>query len=300
MPDLRVGELTLNYESFGRDDHPAMVLVMGLAMQSIVWPDEFVAELVGNGFRVIRFDNRDVGLSTHLDRFGAPFMAFHYLKYLLRAGVDAPYTIDDMADDTIGLVDALGLSRVHVVGASMGGMIAQNVAARRPDRVASLVSMMSTTGKRSLPSPRWPALMALMQPQAVKGDTEGAVRRMMSIFQAIQSRSYPTDPARLRDLCERHVRRAYYPQGGARQLLAIAASGDRSDVVRTIRVPTHVMHGDEDPLIHPEAGFDTAKTILDGGGNATLSIVDGMGHDLPVELWPRIVGEIVAHCRLHS
>ena len=297
MPDVRVGDLTLSYDSRGRDDHPPIVLVMGLAMQLIVWPDEFCDALVANGFRVIRFDNRDTGLSTHLESLGSPFMALHTLKYFLRIGVDAPYTIDDMAADTAGLIDALGLKRAHVVGASMGGMIAQNVAAQFPDRVASVVSMMSTTGKRSLPSPRWSALMALLQPQAVKGDFEGAVRRMMSVLRAIESRSYPADEARLRNLCEQHVRRSYDPPGGARQLLAIAASGDRTESVRRIRVPTHVIHGDQDPLIHPEAGFDTARTIVDAGGDATLSIIDGMGHDLPAPLLPRIVDEIVGHCR---
>ena len=289
--------LTLHYESLGRDDHPAIVLVMGLGMQMIVWPDELCRALVANGFRVIRFDNRDVGLSTQLDELGAPLMAYHYARYFLRFGIRAPYTIDHMAADAAGLIDALGLRRPHIVGASMGGMIAQNVAAQFPGKVASVVSMMSTTGKRSLPAPRWSAMFALMQPQAVKGDTEGAVRRMMSILRAIESRTYPSDEARLRDLCERHVRRAYYPKGGARQLLAIAASGDRTDIVRRIRVPVHVMHGDEDPLIHPEGGFDTAKTIIDAGGDATLSIIEGMGHDLPEPLLSRIVDEIVGHCR---
>lgn len=297
MPDARVGSVTLHYESLGRDDHPAIVLVMGLGMQMIVWPDELCRALVGNGFRVIRFDNRDVGLSTHLDALGAPFMPVHYLKYFLRFGVDAPYTIDDMADDTAGLIDTLALKRAHIVGASMGAMIGQTLAARHPEKIATLVSMMSTTGKRSLPSPRWAALTALMQPQAAKGDTEGAVQRMMRILRAIESRTYPADETRLRELCEQHVRRAHYPQGGARQLLAIAAAGDRSDTIRRIRAPTHVMHGDQDPLIHPEAGYDTARTIIEGGGDASLSIVDGMGHDLPAPLLPRIVDEIVGHVR---
>ena len=300
MPDVRVGDLTLCYESRGRDDHPAIVLVMGLAMQLIVWPDEFCDALVANGFRVIRFDNRDAGLSTHLESAGSPYMALHYLKYFLRRHVDAPYTIGDMAADTAGLIDALGLKRAHIVGASMGGMIAQNVAAQFPERIASLVSMMSTTGKRRLPSPRWSALMALAQPQAVKGDFDGAVKRMMSVLRAIESRSYPADAARLRALCETHVRRSYDPPGGGRQLLAIAASGDRTGIVQRIRVPTHVIHGDQDPLLHPEAGFDTAKTIVDAGGDATLSIIDGMGHDLPAPLLPRIVDEIVSHCRRAS
>ena len=297
MPDVSVNGVSLHFESLGRDDHPAIVLVMGLAMQMIVWPDALCDALVSNGFRVIRFDNRDVGLSSHLDMLGSPFMAFHYVRHFLRLGVDAPYRIDDMANDTVGLIDALRLERPHIVGASMGGMIAQHVAAQYPGKIASLVSMMSTTGKRSLPQPRWKTMLALMQPRAAPGDIEGAVDRMMKILRAIESRTYPMDEARLRDLCERHVRRAYYPAGGARQLLAIAASGDRTDVVRSIKVPTRVIHGDQDPLIHPEAGFDTARTIVEGGGDGSLSIVEGMGHDLPAPLLPRIVDEIVWHCR---
>ena len=159
MPDVSVNGVSLHYESLGRDDHPAIVLVMGLAMQMIVWPDELCDTLVSNGFRVIRFDNRDAGLSSHLDALGSPFMAFHYARHFLRLGIDAPYRIDDMAKDTVGLIDALRLERPHIVGASMGGMIAQNVAAQYPGKVASLVSMMSTTGKRSLPQPRWTTML---------------------------------------------------------------------------------------------------------------------------------------------
>ena len=297
MPDARVNGLSLRYESIGPEDHPAIVLVMGLALQMIVWPDEFCAMLAGNGFRVIRFDNRDVGLSTHLDALGTPIVPFQFLKYLLRFPIAAPYLIDDMAGDTAALIDALGLKRAHVVGASMGGMIAQNLAARFPGKVAGLVSMMSSTGRRDLPQPDWKTLLALAQPQAVRGDFEGAVRRMMSVLRAIGSRTYPADEARLRELCERHVRRAYYPPGGARQLLAIAASGDRSEVVRQIKAPALVIHGDEDPLVHPEGGFDTARVIRDGGGEVAFTLIEGMGHDLPAPLLPRLVDAIVGHCR---
>jgi pimeloyl-ACP methyl ester carboxylesterase len=297
MPDLQANGLSLHYQSLGREDDPAIVLVMGLAMQMIVWPDALCDMLVAKGFRVIRFDNRDVGLSSHLDHLGVPSIPLAYLKFLVRLAVRAPYVIEDMASDTAGLIDALGLRRAHLVGASMGGMIAQNLAADFPGKVASLTSIMSTTGRRGLPQPTWRTRRALLQPPAKAGDVEGAVKRMMGVLQIIGSRTYPAAPALLRDLCERHVRRSNNPAGGARQLLAVAASGDRTAVVRRIKALTLVIHGDEDPLIPLACGHETARVIRDGGGEATVSVVPGMGHDFPVPLLPRIADEIAAHCR---
>ena len=251
MPDVQANGLSLHYQSLGREEHPPIVLVMGLAMQMIVWPDALCDMLVASGFRVIRFDNRDVGLSSHLDHLGVPSIPLAFLKFLARLPVRAPYVIDDMARDTAALIDALGLRRPHVVGASMGGMIAQNLAAQFPEKVTSLTSIMSTTGRRSLPQPSWKTRRALLRPPAKPGDMEGAVERMMNVLRVIGSRTYPADAVLLRELCERHVRRSNYPAGGARQLLAIAASGDRTDLVRRIKAPTLVLHGDEDPLVPP-------------------------------------------------
>ena len=297
MPDIQANGLSLHYQSLGRESDPPILLVMGLAMQMIVWPDALCDLLVRHGFRVIRFDNRDVGLSTHLTHLRVPSIPAAYLRYLLRLTVRAPYVIDDMTRDTAALIEALALHRPHVVGASMGGMIAQDLAAQFPDKLASLTSIMSTTGRRSLPQPTFKTQRALLKPPAKPGDSEGAIERMMHVLRVIGSRSHPLPTEFSRDLCERHVRRSNDPAGGARQLLAIAASGDRTDIVRRIRTPTLVIHGDEDPLIPPACGVETARVIREGGGTATLRVIAGMGHDFPLPLLPAITAAIVAHCR---
>lgn len=300
MPSAAADGITLEYESIGRPEDPAILLVMGLGVQLVLWPDAFCAMLAAKGFRVVRFDNRDIGLSTHLDHLGVPDIGRQAVRYFLRLPLKAPYYIDDMARDTEGLLDALGIARAHVVGASMGGMIAQNLAARAPARVASLVSLMSTTGARRLPSPRARALRALLLPPPPAGDIEAATRRLMQLLRIIGSRTYPANEEYLRSVCERHVRRSYYPPGAARQLLAIAASGDRTEVVRRIRVPTLVLHGDEDPLLLPACGEATARAVREGGGEATMATLRGMGHDFPVELMPELAERVAEHCRRHA
>ncbi|QJR14349.1 alpha/beta fold hydrolase [Usitatibacter palustris] len=295
MATISANGLALEYESLGNPSHPPVVLVMGLAMQLIYWPDAFCRMLVERGFHVVRFDNRDAGLSTMLDHLGTPNITLEAMKYAMHLPMKAPYYIDDMAKDTVALMDALGLGRAHVVGVSMGGMIAQNVAALFPDRVASLTSIMSTTGRRSLPSPTWRARRALLRPPAKAGDFEGAVRGLMFRLRTIGSRTYPTPEADLRDICERHVRRSYHPNGVTRQLIAIAASGDRSRVVAKIKAPTLVVHGTEDPLIPPLHGVETARVVTAGGGNATLNLVKGMGHDMPAPLLAGIAGQVASH-----
>ena len=297
MPDIQANGLTFHYESRGNEGAPVILLIMGLGVQMILWPEPLIDLLVQHGFRVVRFDNRDVGLSSRLDHLPVPNVPLQALKFMMGLPVKAPYRIEQMAGDTAALIDALGLARPHVVGASMGGMIGQNLAAHFPEKVASLVSIMSTTGRRSLPSPGWDARRAILQPPARHGDTEGAIHRMMRVFRAIGSRTYPPDPARMREVCESHILRAHYPAGAARQLLAIAASGDRTAVIRRIRAPTLVIHGDEDPLVPLACGLDTAKAIRDGGGQATVSVIKGMGHDFPLPLLSQVAGEIVAHCR---
>jgi len=299
LPSVAANGITLEYESLGDPANPAIVLIMGLGVQMILWPDAFCASLVAKGFRVVRFDNRDAGLSSSMDHLGVPSIGLEALKFLLRLPVKAPYRIDDMARDTAGLIDALELKRPHVAGASMGGMIAQNLAALFPDKVASLTSIMSTTGKRSLPQPTLKARRAILRKPARPGDFEGAVRGLMDTLRAIGSRTHPWDEAHLRDVCERHIRRRHNPAGLARQLVAIAASGDRTATVRNIKVPTLVIHGEEDPLIPPAAGEETARVIRAGGGQSTLAIIPGMGHDLPAPLLPRLTEEIAAHCYRH-
>ena len=300
MPDITANGISLHYESFGNNNDPPLLLIMGLAVQMILWPDAFCRMLVDKGFRVIRFDNRDVGLSTHLDHLGVPNVPIEYAKFMLRLPLKAAYLIDDMAADTAALIDALELKRPHVVGTSMGGMIAQNLAANFPAKVASLTSIMSTTGRRSLPKPSWKTMRAIMQPSAKRGDTQGAIDRMVNVFGVIGSKTYPPDPVYMRDVCERHIARSNYPQGGARQLMAIAASDDRTYVVRNIKAPTLVLHGDEDKLVSPVCGMETAREIVYGGGKAKISIIKGMGHDFPVPLLAQIAEEIAAHCKANT
>jgi pimeloyl-ACP methyl ester carboxylesterase len=297
VPAIPANGIALEHESFGNPADPAVVLVMGLGMQMIMWPDALCEMLVAKGFRVVRFDNRDVGLSTHLDHLGAPNVTIATIKYLLRLPLRAPYLIEDMARDTGAFLDAMGIKRAHVVGASMGGMIAQNLAASAPEKVASLTSIMSTTGKRSLPQPTARARRALLTPPAKRGDVEGATQRLMNVLRAIGSRTHPAEEGYLRRLCERHVRRSYDPAGVVRQLVAIAASGDRTAAVRRIKAPTLVIHGDEDPLVRPPCGEETARVIREGGGEARVEMIRGMGHDLPVPLLPELAERIAAHCR---
>jgi pimeloyl-ACP methyl ester carboxylesterase len=300
MPNITANGISLHYESIGRDSDPAIVLIMGLSVQMIMWHEDFCEMLASRGFRVIRFDNRDVGLSTHMTNLAKPNIVLEYMKFMMQMKVNAPYTLDDMAADTAGLIDALNLGRAHLVGASMGGMIAQNLAATLPDRVASLTSIMSTTGRRSLPKASWRATKAILTPKAKRGDTEGAIKRMMYVLRTITSRTYPIDETRLRELCERHIKRANNPEGGMRQLVAIAAADDRTRIVRQIKVPTLVLHGAEDELIRPAAGYETAHAIREGGGTARMVEIEGMGHDFPEPLWPRIVDEIAGHVRTHE
>ncbi len=296
MPAIQADRVTLEYESFGSPADPVILLIMGLGMQMILWPDALCEMLAAKGFRVIRFDNRDSGLSTQFDPLGMPRVGLETIKFLLHLPLKAPYYIDDMARDTAAFLDALGIARAHLVGASMGGMIAQNVAADFPAKVATLTSIMSTTGNRKLPGPTAKARRALMTPPAKRGDLAGATRRMMSVLRDIGSRTYPPEEDYLRGLCERQVQRAHNPAAVARQLVAIAASGDRTGVVKRIKAPTLVIHGDEDPLIPPAAAEETARVIRAGGGDARVEIIHGMGHDLPVPLLPRIAELIAGHC----
>lgn len=300
MPDVKANGITLHYETFGKESDPPILLVMGLALQMIFWPDAFCKMLVDRGFRVIRFDNRDVGLSSHFDHLGKPNLMFEYARHLMGFKMRGRYQLDDMARDTVALIDALGLKRVHLVGASMGGMIAQNIAAHFPEKVMTLTSMMSTTGRASLPQPSWAARRALFQPPPKQGDIAAATRRSVRVFKVIGSKTYPTDPKALHDWCERHAKRGMNPAGAVRQLMAIAAAGDRTKIVRTIKAPTLVLHGSEDCLIQPTHGMETARVICEGGGQATFVMIEGMGHDLPEPLLPQIVGAIGAHCRAVS
>ncbi|MBL8351137.1 MAG: alpha/beta fold hydrolase [Burkholderiaceae bacterium] len=264
-----------------------LLLVMGLGMQYVAWPEELVADLVSRGFRVVRFDNRDIGLSQGFDQLGPPRMVGAMLRYTLRLPVPAPYQLRDMADDAIGVLDALGIRSAHVVGASMGGMIAQHMAARHPTRVRSLTLIMTTSGARHLPQPALRTRQALMsRPRSAA--VADVVAHLEALLRVIGSPGYPADPARQRERLEAAVRRAWRPAGTARQLIAIAADGDRSPMLSKIRAPTRVVHGADDPLVPPAAAPDLAAKIA----GATLDLVPGMGHDLPLALLPRLADDI--------
>jgi pimeloyl-ACP methyl ester carboxylesterase len=295
MPAATANGLTLDYESFGDPAAPALLLVMGLGMPALAWPDEFVDALVAAGFRVIRFDNRDCGHSTKLRNAPLPSAARAIARALLRLPVHAPYTLDDMAADTVGLLDALGIERAHLVGASLGGMIAQLVAARYPARAASLVSIMSSTGN---PHPR----VAIGHPRALRAilsrpldptDVNHVVDHLVRVLGVIGSPGFPTDQTLLRDRLERVARRGWYPAGTVRQLLAVLASGDRRPLLAHIVAPTLVIHGRDDPLVPLAAGRDTARTIP----GARLEVIDGMGHDLAPGVLPILIDRIVRFCR---
>lgn len=293
MPKVRVNQsIELEFERSGDPLRPTIVLIMGLGMQLTAWPDELVDALVSRGFSVLRFDNRDAGLSTQIDAFRPRGLAAAMLRAAVGLHVDAPYRLSDLADDTIGLLDALGLQRVHVVGASMGGMVAQLVAARHPQRVCSLTSIMSTSGARWLPPPRPAALTALMRRPPSGASVDALVDHYIKLFGVIGSPAHPTPEPHLRARLHRSLMRAYRPAGTARQLLAIIASGDRCADLARIAAPTLVIHGAADPLIPAAAGRDTARRIR----GARLFTVPGMGHDLPPSLLHVLAEQIATHC----
>jgi pimeloyl-ACP methyl ester carboxylesterase len=279
----QIGAVELCYETLGPDDASPLLLVMGLGSQMIFWDDEFCAMLVDAGYRVIRFDNRDNGRSTIFRDAPPPTLR----QLALRDGRASPYRLEDFADDAAGLLDHLGIDRAPIVGASMGGMIAQLLAINHPERVSSLVSIMSSTGSRRVGNPR-PAMVRLLLRRPA-GDRDGSIADTVATLQAIGSRTYPPDPARLRSLAERSYDRGYHPAGTARQLAAINSTSNRTRRLRALRIPTTVIHGTQDPLIAPSGGRATARAIR----GSSLLILAGMGHDLPQPLWPQIVPAIV-------
>ena len=280
----------LEVEDHGSPSGEPLVLIMGLGMQLVAWPDDFVAMLVARGFRVIRFDNRDIGLSQHYDQLGVPNLLLDSVRYALGMTVKAPYTVADMADDTAALLDALGIRAAHVCGASMGGMIAQQLAVRHPERVKSLTLVMTSSGARGLPGPSFKVRSSLISRPPDPSDLERVVTHYVKLYRLIGSPDYPADEAELRARLSFSVRRAYHPQGTARQMVAIVADGDRTPLLGRIRQPTQVIHGQADPLVPVAAGHDLAAKIA----GAEIDLIPGMGHDLPQELWPRFVAGIAS------
>ena len=285
-----VNGVRLAYEDRGPRDAPSILLVMGLGGQLTLWPDEFVDALVARGFRTIRYDNRDVGLSTRFDAAGVPNLKWMFVKAAIGLPVRSAYSLADMAADGIALLDHLGVARAHVVGASMGGMIAQHIAARYPQRALSLTSIMSTTGNRRLPRARKEAMQVLAN-RPMGGDPEAMIAYSVRAARVIGSPGYPAEEERLQRRVRADYERGFYPQGVARQMAAIVADGDRRSMLKRVTAPTLVIHGEDDPLVPPAGGRDTAASIA----GARLMTIPGMGHDLPLALVDTLADAIAGH-----
>ncbi|MBR1232824.1 alpha/beta fold hydrolase [Bradyrhizobium sp. AUGA SZCCT0182] len=293
MPVTSANGIEIAYDDRGNRSDPAVVLVMGLATQMIAWPEAFCDDLAARGFRVIRFDNRDVGLSTKFD--SAPSIDPGAVLQRLIAGekLNPPYDLTDMAADTVGLMDRLAIENAHVVGASMGGMIAQIVAAKYPTRVRSLVSIMSSSGDPGLPQAKPEAMAAIMQARPDSSDRELAIQHGVKIYKVIGSPGYPTPDEELRAKVGAAFDRSYYPVGIGRQFAAILANGSRVEMLKRLSVPTLVLHGADDPLVPVEAGRHTAASVP----GSSLMVIPGMGHDIAAGLIPVLVEAIAAHCK---
>jgi pimeloyl-ACP methyl ester carboxylesterase len=288
MPQARVGEIELCYEVLGelRADEPPILLVMGLGAQLVLWPEGLCQGLVERGFAVIRFDNRDAGQSSRMNHLGVPRIRRQLLRWSVGLPVRAPYRLDAMAEDTVGLLDALGVERAHLVGASMGGMIAQLLAIRHPRRVASLTSIMSHPGDRWSSMPRWRALRAFLQPPA--RTRAAAQEAWVRFFREVGSPGFAFDEADVRERAARHFERGISPAGVVRQMTAILAAEDRRPALRSLQLPALVIHGSADPLVPPRGGERTASALP----RAEHLRIEGMGHDLPREAWPRLLDAI--------
>jgi pimeloyl-ACP methyl ester carboxylesterase len=278
--------VTLCYETFGDEDDTPILLVMGLATQMIAWHEDFCGQLAERGFYVVRFDNRDIGRSTHFD-FRPPTIG----QMARRRVSPEQYTLSDMAEDAAGLLGELGIAPAHVVGVSMGGMISQVMAAEHPEAVRSLTSIMSTTGSRWHGQPAFSVYRYLLRPPP--RDRDGYVERSAAVFGLVGSTGFDRDEQYIRERAARSYDRGYDVRAGGRQLGAIIASGDRTRSLRSIKAPTLVIHGTVDKMIRPSGGRATAKAIP----GARLMMIEGMGHDLPRGAWPQIIDAISEHAR---
>lgn len=282
MPQISANGISIEYESFGRETDPTVLLIMGFSAQMTMWPVKFCEGLAAKGFRVIRFDNRDVGKSTHLSHFGAPNVPELMAKLVSGQPVAAPYQLDDMAADAVGLLKALDIPHAHIVGASMGGFITQIVAARYPHHTLSMVSIMSSTGNRSLPQGKPEALAAITQPPA-SNSREDRIAAGMRAWRVIGSPGYPATDDELREIVSREVDRVPYdPAGVARQMAAIVAAAPRNEILKSVSCPALVIHGGDDPLVPLEGGKDTAASIP----GCRLVVVPRMAHDFTNALVP--------------
>jgi pimeloyl-ACP methyl ester carboxylesterase len=293
MPSITANRITLEYDTFGHAGGRPLLLVMGLGAQMTRWRPEFCEMLADEGHYVIRFDNRDIGLSHKFDEAGVPNMMQIFMAAQSGQPVSAPYTLDDMADDAVGLLDALDIDRAHVCGASMGGMIVQAMAVRHGPRLRSMVSIMSSTGNPDLPKSTPEASAALLSPAGTT--LEEVLERAVQVARAIGSPAYQDDLETIRARARADFERSFYPVGVARQMAAIAASGNRRPYLASVTTPTLVLHGKDDPLVPLAGGIDTHEAIP----GSRLEVFEGMGHDLPEPLWPDVVRYIREHTERH-
>ncbi len=291
MAQISANGIQIEYDTFGDRSSPALLMIMGLGTQMIRWDEGFCQQLADRGHFVIRFDNRDVGLSSKIEAAGMPNIMEAMTAALSGKSVLSPYTLDDMADDAVGLLSGLGIEQAHICGASMGGMIAQTVAFRHPDRVLSLISIMSTTGDPMLPPARPDAMAVLTTPSPP--EREAYINNSVYVWKVIGSPGFPFDEERIRKLSGKEYDRCFYPQGYGRQMVAIMAHGNRTERLKGVTAPTLVIHGSEDPLVPIEGGKATAKAI----SGAEFLIIDGMGHDFAEGAWPQLVEAIFNHTK---
>lgn len=295
---LSANGVQIETEVHGPEGGEPLLMIMGLGMQLIAWPDGLVEQLVAHGFRVIRYDNRDVGLSQSFDDLGVPNLPAAALLHKLRLPVRAPYQLADLARDAVGVLDALGIARAHVCGASMGGMIAQHLGFAHGQRLKSLTLMMTSSGHRSLPRESLKVRRALLsRPRRAatpEQKFENVLDHYAALYGVIGSPGYPAEPRALRERIAQGVRRAFRPQAVARQLVAIAADRHRAERLSRIAAPTLVIHGQDDPLIPVAAAHDLARRIP----GARLATIPGWGHDLPEPLWPQLADEVARNAGL--
>ncbi len=284
---VRANGIDIAFDTFGDRDCTPMVLIMGLSSQMIIWEDDFCSRLAAKGFWVIRFDNRDVGNSTRLDVMGMP--RFRDILNGVQTGM--PYTLDDMAEDTTGLLDALDIESAHIVGASMGGMIAQILATEKPERVRTLTIIMSSTGNPLLPPPKPEAVQYLFLPFPTQRDDY--IDHFIRMWKILNGNELPMDDERLMELAERTFERGVSPVASARQFAAILASGSRKESLASIQAPTLVIHGERDPLLPLECGIDVARSIP----GSRLKIIPGMGHAMPPVVWREVIDVIAEHAQ---
>ena len=286
--------MELCYDTFGDKAQPTVLLIMGLGAQMILWDDGFCERIASNGFHVVRFDNRDIGRSSRVDVPVKLDFAELIQKQMTGKPIESPYKLRDMAADAVGLLDHLGIKKAHVVGASMGGMISQEMAINFPERLLSLTSVMSHSGNPTLPPPTPEAMAVLLAPPPATLDDY--IAAFQKTWRVLRAGEFPADDGKDVKIAKLAFSRGLNPMGVARQMLAIFASGDRRPRLANVKTPTLVIHGDVDPLVRVEGGMDTAKTIPD----AKLVIVKRMGHALPEELWPEIVDAIVDHAKANN